>query len=452
MGIIKIEVVPHPRSPVGNFAVIRLHGIDRLAGPATFWLDPILAPEQPPPLDWLRGDLNPLAVRAGPPAANDSRTQAGSIELLIGPDIVKAAPLEPGIQVRFRMPSINVDCVLAWPDLEAAESAPAPNTSDPAEYEPAAPFEQVPDALKPASHSLVPEEAQAAGPRGLARLQPRTAARQLRQEPTEVVELTPIETIDAEPAREFQVLLAQSSPQLRPSGRYRSAEAEPAAATSVPPAPPPQPLGGSSVWLQIGLGCVIVASLLVIFLRNTSVEGSSVTLYDAVRSAALGIHLTVSPKDEPEQVLGKILEVGNVSPAGVDASVLTERQALERANKLLGSMKTPADRKEVAFWLRKALSRSLSEPRLVWAVTQLGSAYASSAKNSAPNYEAARLLWLWAANAGDAQAACFLGRLYERGLGVPPNTATARKRYEQAHRLGGCPGLEQAMLRIGKRP
>ncbi len=127
---------------------------------------------------------------------------------------------------------------------------------------------------------------------------------------------------------------------------------------------------------------------------------------------------------------------------------MTQREALERANNLLGSMKTPADRLEVAFWLRNALSRSLSEPRLVWAITQLGTAYATKDKTNKPNYDAARLLWRWATDAGDAQAACFLGRLHERGLGVPQNSKLALKNYGRARSLGGCPGLDQAILRV----
>ena len=36
----RVEVLRHARSPVGSFAVIKLFGISRLDGPATFQLEP----------------------------------------------------------------------------------------------------------------------------------------------------------------------------------------------------------------------------------------------------------------------------------------------------------------------------------------------------------------------------------------------------------------------------
>ena len=100
--------------------------------------------------------------------------------------------------------------------------------------------------------------------------------------------------------------------------------------------------------------------------------------------------------------------------------------------------------------MRLGLSEKLSERRLVWALTQLGTAYASSANARLPDYQAAHLLWTWAAGAGDTQAACFLGHLHERGLGTPVDAVRARALYERAGRLGGCPGLERALQRVGK--
>ena len=150
----------------------------------------------------------------------------------------------------------------------------------------------------------------------------------------------------------------------------------------------------------------------------------------------------------PTKSSSEILAVGATSPSGIDAAGTSQREALERANALLVTGHTARQRAEAAYWLRKALSTSLSDPRLVWAVTQLGASYASNDKEG--DYDAARLLWSWAADAGDAQAACFLGRLFENGLGVPSNAQTARRHYEHARRLGGCPGLEQAIKRLAR--
>ena len=129
-------------------------------------------------------------------------------------------------------------------------------------------------------------------------------------------------------------------------------------------------------FLPLGLGLVIVAAMLVTFLRTTEIEGSGMTLFAALRTAVAKPDAPVAADTRPNAVLTSIFDVGPTSPSGVDASGVTQRQALERANELLASAQTPHEREEAAYWLRKALSHRLSEPRLVWALSQLGTAYA----------------------------------------------------------------------------
>jgi hypothetical protein len=408
-----IEVTPHSRNPIGSFAVIKLFGISRLEGPATFRLDPVTEAGEAPPIGWLHGDLKPLGVRAGP----------GTVELLVGPEIVKAESLKPGTHVRFRMPSVEADASVEWPNLTGAPIVDFANSG-------AAPFQsQAPVAALGAAPANATEQA-------LSRLQPHAA---LAHRP-----MAPDRAVPLKPAPGMDLSVNPTAPSAY-SGFRQRAEAQQLAV-------PPQQSPRQSSVLPLALGLVIVAAMLITFLRTTTVEGSGVTLFSALRSTVAGSKEAAIVSSKSSLVLGEILEVGSTSPAGVDASGMTQREALERANDLLDSMKTPADRSEVAFWLRNALSRSLSEPRLVWAVTQLGTAYASTEGKSKPNYDAARLLWRWAADAGDAQAACFHGRLFEQGLGVPRNPKLAGKSYARARSLGGCPGLDQATLRVKDQP
>ena len=152
MKVKHIEVTPHSRNPIGSFAVIKLFGISRLEGPATFRLDPVTEAGEAPPIGWLHGDLKPLGVRAGP----------GTVELLIGPEIVKAESLKPGTHVRFRMPSVEADASVEWPNLTGAPIVDFANSG-------AAPFQsQAPVAALGAAPANATEQA-------LSRLQPHAA-------------------------------------------------------------------------------------------------------------------------------------------------------------------------------------------------------------------------------------------------------------------------------------
>ena len=360
---------------------------------------------------WPTGDLKPIGVRAG----------NGTVELLVGPEIAKAAALKPGVAVRFRMPAAEADITIEWPDLAGAYSggqttAAQPVTTPAAEAAGTPPPLPPPlkTAIAPATAKNIPVE------RGLSRLQRRGSAAM-----TATNAVATSAAGSAAPATNSAIV--------------------PAGAIAAPSRLLPN-------FLPLALGAVIVVAMLVMFLRTTTLEGSGVTLYSALRSTLEMPKEAAKGSPTPSAVLSDILEVGSKSPSGIDASDISQREALERANDLIATARTPKERAEAAFWLRKALSHGLSEPRLVWAVTQLGTAYASTENDAKPNYEAARLLWKWAADAGDAQAACFLGHVFERGLGVPSDARKAREHYEQARRMGGCPGLEQAMLRVRNAP
>ncbi|MDZ4842243.1 MAG: hypothetical protein SH859_08905, partial [Hyphomicrobium aestuarii] len=88
MSMMKIEVVPDPSVTTGGHAIIRLHGVAILPPGATLRIDPIdesLADEE----GWPNGEFTPL----------DTRQTPDGLELRVGPDIVDAPLLEPGVPV-----------------------------------------------------------------------------------------------------------------------------------------------------------------------------------------------------------------------------------------------------------------------------------------------------------------------------------------------------------------
>lgn len=138
------------------------------------------------------------------------------------------------------------------------------------------------------------------------------------------------------------------------------------------------------------------------------------------------------------------LAVGDLSPKGVDARGTVPASALARA--------TGAERNsdEAAFWLKRYISGPMGDDRVRRALTQLGSIYAEPAGQAAPDYEKARALWEMASAAGDPIAMCFLGQLYENGLGVTLSRPAAGTWYERARTAGGCPGIEDMIARTKK--
>jgi TPR repeat protein len=105
------------------------------------------------------------------------------------------------------------------------------------------------------------------------------------------------------------------------------------------------------------------------------------------------------------------------------------------------------DLKEGEFWIRRGVSRFMSDGRLRWALTQLGSVYAAPGETS-PDFEKARMMWEISGALGDAVALCFLGNLHEYGLGIPVNRDVALTWYERARAAGGCKGIDEAIARV----
>lgn len=134
------------------------------------------------------------------------------------------------------------------------------------------------------------------------------------------------------------------------------------------------------------------------------------------------------------------LTAGNVSPRGVSASGVTAPEILGRINaeRQAGRGQLGA---EGEFWMKRYLIANLGDNNTARVLTQLGSLYAEGGASA--DYGKARQLWEVAGGLGDAIAMCFLGTLYDSGLGVAADRRVALQWYERARDAGGCAGAGQ---------
>jgi len=141
------------------------------------------------------------------------------------------------------------------------------------------------------------------------------------------------------------------------------------------------------------------------------------------------------------------LTVGVTSPKGESASGVSDLKALTRASQLLAA-EGARDTDEAEFWLKRYMTGTLNDRQVTRAMTQLGSVYADAAAGKPADFVKARYLWEISSSAGDPVAMCFLGRLFENGLGVGASRTTALQWYQRAKVAGGCAGLDESLARV----
>jgi hypothetical protein len=168
------------------------------------------------------------------------------------------------------------------------------------------------------------------------------------------------------------------------------------------------------------------------------------------RSAAATAPAAAGGESLPvEAVLFEALSVGATSPRGTSATGISAGKALENANVQLFASGAARDTEEGAFWLKHYIAGSLSDDRTMRVLTQLGSVYAEP-QGRAPDYAKARLLWEIASAAGDPVAMCFLGLLYESGLGIASDKRMAKDWYERSKAKGGCQNVDESIARVSQ--
>ncbi|MCH9806740.1 MAG: sel1 repeat family protein [Alphaproteobacteria bacterium] len=408
-----IRIVPDAGVPDGGHAIILLDGVWLLPEPATFRIEPL---DDTIPSDelkgWPNGERRPRLIR----------TTSRGIELLIGPDIVDAPDLVPGTPISISVPAADVHAEVRWPDLPL--SRPTGRGKVVLQHAKSSVLATA-TAMEAAGRPMAVANSNGASPIRAAAVQPR--ARQ-RANPQGLSEL------------QIPHQAAANNDQPMPADTARMPKKKaPVAAT-------PVRRSGSAMspMVPMLIGLVLTGGLVAFLAPGLNKDVA------ALKEAREGEVATVEKGvvKAPTVDIYSIFEAGDTSPRGLSADGVSGQDALLLANKFLNGVDGKVDKEESAFWLRKAISKELSNRRTTWALTQLGSIYAGPSKG-APDYQSARVLWEMAAANGDPVAACFVARLYEFGLGVPVDLATARKNYERAQRLGGCAGLNAALARVG---
>jgi TPR repeat protein len=148
-----------------------------------------------------------------------------------------------------------------------------------------------------------------------------------------------------------------------------------------------------------------------------------------------------------EAVFKDLTAAGTTSPRRKSSMNVDIPTALSLADHSLRGQRTAGETEEAEFWLKRALGASLGGQDVGWALTQLGTLYAQS-DSPRHSYAKAHVLWQLAAAQGDAVAHCFLGALYEHGLGVPASRALARQHFAVAETGSACRSAKDAATRL----
>lgn len=502
MSVVKIEIVRDISSGVAGEAVIRLNGLFSLPPSSVFRIDPI---DEEAGLEkqagWPAGELN----------ARSMRLSEHGVELVIGPEVADAPPLLPGTPVAVSIPSAAIRHELRWPNLPVAKPARrgvvvVSGEQRAAELAARAQAQRAELARITADRMAAEQDDEAAALRiqeapSLARLNvDRKPVPKGEGEPEKIADrgkaanvaaavAAVADTLASPPSLPNARAMPPSIPPMQPvaaAAGMRNATATtvatsaataslheiaavkppplpleaavaslPVAAASPPPSPRsldmPQvltrPETGGSSWATtqraFGLGFLVAALLAAISTLALRSDVIGMMSPGATQSVPIA-------KSRPSAaVLAEILDVSGKSTRGLDASAADMSLSLKQADENLYGSTGNADRDEARYWLRKSLSLGLGDARLVWAMTQLGTLYASPG-TGAPDYDAARVLWELASAKGDPVATCFLASLHEHGLGVPKDGAHALELYRRSKANGGCRDIDNALARLTK--
>lgn len=445
MSEITIEIVQDADHSDGGQAVIRLNGLWLLPANATFRIEPVDSQDSGElPADWPKGDRSPLSTRLTPQG----------VEIVVGPDIVDAPPLLPGTPVVISVPAAFVRAEALWPDLPVSTPRAAlPVVLTAAEL--AAELEAVAEAsrkreeedallaiqrqIADASAAMPAPEVSAAGDeKELARL------KRPNGYDFDVAALSPAPAASAASA---STTVSDSDDRPRAFATAKPSGTVATTGTALAPDRPRElvPVGGPprvaartssqrprmlSIGLPFALGFAIAAALTaVVSLRQGGWSGPPAAADTAAAS------------------FSDLLTVAAVSPRGRSAADVDLPTALKLADESLHLRTGGPDQVEASFWLRKSIALSVGTPQLTWTLTQLGTLYAQPVSGAA-DYGKARLLWELAGASGDAMALCFLGALYEHGLGVKRSNREALGYYQRAKARGGCTDVDSAIARV----
>ncbi len=475
---IEIEAYADVGQPDQGRVALLLRGVPALARTPILQLRPV----DPAALadgdgQWPDADIMPT----------EARVVDDGVELIIGPDITESPALLPGTAVEIEVPELRLWGEVLWPSVSLAtrprrrsvvgkrvpaaartvtpavrDGVPAGNTAKPA---PATTDYVRPDLIQPdvvrpeparsrvaradvaatAQPSRPPPPVQRAPQPSPARPDPRPEkmARRMPERDRDEPDVPPPDAARPAAGRmTWQRDDAYADPVRPADRRIPEPDALPTATRPVPPAAPTRGNTWTSRARAFGL---IIGTVLAI---------------EAVLFAAKG-YLPMSAGADPtpgrmtrtsavaagDLRLKDLLQAGPASPRGVTVKESQPAKLLALANASLHAPGAARDVEEGAYWLKRYIAASLGEGQMLRALTQLGSAYAEPAIGT-PDFVRARQLWEFASAFGDPVAMCFIGALYEHGLGVASEKKVALAWYARAKAAGSCPQLEASIARV----
>lgn len=433
MSAYQVAVLEDETVPTSGVAVIRIAGLKAWPQGATVRLRPVDEVSVPPQSDgWPWGELSPSRV-----IPNDD-----GIDIILGPDVVSSPRLVPGTPVTIEINAANVEADVRWPAIapsvkrrinavamSAAQLVAARAERERAEKEAAVRRQQLAVAA-----ALSVREATADLGVGRSNLVVAAAPPQ-RQFVGQLARLLPQRGV-SEPLTS----VAKSGDQSRLNTVVNLV---PASAKTTHAVSLPKPLAQTGV-LGFAAGAAAMAMLVgLLFALAPQWVSRGPT---AAVLAKLPVVETVSIATI-DAVFKDFASGGNMSPRRKSAANVDIATALSLADHSLRGQRTSSETEEAEFWLKRALGSSFGGADVGWALTQLGTLYAQS-DSPRHSYAKAHVLWQLAAAQGDPMAHCFLGALYEHGLGVTASRLLAREHFLVADNGNGCRSAKDAVARL----
>ncbi len=456
MSAYQVAVVADETAPAAGTAVVRIAGLKAWPENATLRILPIDEQAVPPNSEgWPWEAIRPVRVTV---------TEEG-VDVVLGPDVVNSTRLLPGTPITIKVGAANLEVEARWPSvapmtkrrtgavaMSAAQLLSAKAERERQEKAAAARRQELAELAAKAARDAA-EEAQ------LSRTQTAAPASAVRGTPlrnaetSQLARLLPMRRAEARTAEPHPAMPtpAAAEPKLAPMpnslGQLAKFGAVPASnvvalPTFMPAMSRQQTWGLRGFAAGLATMAVLIAAAFMLAPPSWLPPGISGATMAGAGQAQIGVL-------DLKNVFKDLGATGTLSPRNRSAVNVDVATALSLADHNLRGQRNEGETAEAEFWLKRALASSLGGQDVGWALTQLGTIYAT-AGSPHHSYLKAHTIWELAAAQGDPVAHCFLGALYEHGLGVAQNKKTAREHYLTADALGACRSAKEAAARLNE--
>ncbi len=433
MSAYQVAVLEDDAVPTSGVAVIRIAGLQGWPPGATVRIRPVDDAAVPPKSEgWPWGDITPYRVIPS----------EGGVDVILGPEVVASSRLVPGMPVTIEVNAANVVADVRWPAItptvrrrgnavamSASQLLAAKTERERLEKEAAARRQQMAETAASSAREAAAAETRSS------RAAAAAAIAQPAEDTGQLARLfpqrrTPI-ALSPQPKDEGQLARLARVPETAPA--IGGSETRQRARLNTHTLAPAFAAGAAAMAVLMG-GVLALAP-------QWLTRGAPAPLQ---APAQMSEHV---PVNSLATVFKDIGTVGATSPRRKSAVNVDASTALSLADHSLRGQRTAAEVEEAEFWLKRALGSSLAGQDIAWALTQLGTLYAQS-DSPRHSYAKAHVVWQLAAAQGDPVAHCFLGALYEHGLGVAPSRAQAREHYATADASNACRSAKDAVVRL----